>query len=331
MFLQKGLLLLNLGSPSNTSLLVIWRYLSEFLNDKRVIEIPQPLRWLLVNTLIIPLRIKNTQKAYQSIWTENGSPLIEHHRRLIAILESIAPEYKIALGMRYGEPSITQALETLADCHEITILPLYPQYASASTGSVIEETLKQIKRHKVIPKLHIIPHFYQHPAYIEAQAMHISAHMPTSEHNHLVFCYHSLPETHLRHHGCQKPCQEICPTNRSCYRAQCFATSASLAKTLSLSQSSYSTAFQSRLGKTPWIKPYFTDLLPQLIQQGIENVTIVSPSFVADCLETLEELGMRGQEMWHSLGGKHFRLIPAMNANPIWGEALRKIVETPLY
>ncbi len=328
--MKRGLLLINLGTPNSTDVADVRRYLREFLIDKRVIDLPALIRYLLVYALIVPFRSKKSAHAYQAIWTEQGSPLLFHSQNLVSHLQkAIGAEYKIALGMRYGKPSITSALNDLKSCESITILPLYPQYSSAATGSSIDEVMRIIATQEVIPSLHIIRDFYHHPAYITAQAQIIKTHL--QEHDHLLFSYHGIPERQIRKAGCENVCPAVCPpiseNNQGCYKAQCHQTTLLLATELKLNPNQYSTAFQSRLGKTPWIKPYTDEVLTELAAKGIKNLLISCPSFVADCLETLEEIGVRAKEQWEKLGGEQLTMIPCLNADPLWIKALETIVK----
>ncbi|KTD65861.1 ferrochelatase [Legionella shakespearei] len=323
--MQEGLLIINLGTPSHPDRKAVRAYLSEFLTDKRVIDLPALIRYVLVYGFILPFRTKQSTHAYQSIWSEQGSPLLCHSQNLASQLQArLSPEFKIALGMRYGKPSIKTALDELKDCASITVLPLYPQYSSAATGSSIEEVIRLLSMQEVIPSLNIIRDFYQHPGYIKAQAALIKENL--GEDQHLIFSYHGLPERQINKSGCHTVCKESCPpvsvTNQGCYKAQCYETSRQLADELQLHTGQYSTSFQSRLGKTPWIKPYTDEVLTELAAQGIKNLAICCPSFVADCLETLEEIGLRAKEQWIESGGKEFNLIPCLNDSPAWIEAI---------
>lgn len=327
--MKQGLLLINLGTPEQADVRAVRAYLREFLTDKRVIDLPAPVRYALVYALILPFRSKKSAHAYQSIWTEQGSPLLFNSQNTIKQLQNILGEkYTLALGMRYGNPSIATALECLKTCDKITILPLYPQYSSAATGSSIEEVLRIISLKEIIPSLTIIRDFYQHPSYIKAQSQIIQTHWQTD--SHLLFSYHGIPERHIINSGCKSVCNTTCPPiseiNNQCYKAQCHQTSSLLATALNLSLNQYSTAFQSRLGKTPWIKPYTDEILIELANKGITKLTIACPSFVADCLETLEEIGMRAKEQWIISGGEQFTLVPCMNDDPQWVQAISEII-----
>jgi len=323
--MKKGLLLINLGTPDNCDTASVRRYLKEFLSDKRVIDLPAPIRYLLLYGVILPFRPKQSAHAYQAIWTEEGSPLLLNSLSLKKKLqEKLADDYQVALGMRYGKPSLETALAELSMCSAITILPLYPQYSSAATGSTIEKIMALIAEKSTHPSVHIIRDFYNQPAFIQAQAELIKPYI--ANHDHLLLSYHGVPERHIMRAGCSKVCTEACPPvtemNQTCYRAQCYATSTQLADYLQLDTSRYSTAFQSRLGKTPWIKPYTDECLPELARRGIKRLAVACPSFVADCLETIEEIGIRAREQWLGLGGEELTLIPCLNDSDGWVEAI---------
>ena len=325
--MTKGLLLINLGTPDAANVSSVRRYLREFLSDKRVIDLPAPIRYLLLYGFILPIRTKNTTKAYQEIWTEHGSPLRYHSMQFSEALQAkLQNKYTVALGMRYGNPRLSDALDKLKSCDTITVLPLYPQYSSAATGSSIEYVLKHIESWSVFPSIHILRDFYQNPEFIRAQALQIKPYI--DNHEHLLLSYHGLPERHLQPSGCLKPCENSCAISNhtSCYRAQCFQTSNFIARELELQSNFFSTSFQSRLGRTPWIKPYTDEILSNLAKLGIRRLAIACPSFVADCLETIEEIGIRAKEQWMQLGGECLTLIPCLNANTAWVDGVENIL-----
>lgn len=328
--MKHGLLLINLGTPNSTSFSDVRSYLRVFLTDKRVIDLPVLLRYLLVYFFILPFRTKYSANAYQTIWTKHGSPLLYHSQNLKnQVQKALGNEYQVALGMRYGMPSISAALESLKGCDRITILPLYPQYSSAATGSSIEEAMHIISSWSIIPSIHIIQNFFQHSAYIKAQATLIKNHLPEAE--FVLFSYHGIPERQITKTTCSIVCQEECPVphneHYNCYKAQCHQTSRLIAKELQLTDIRYRTVFQSRLGKTPWIKPYTDEALIELATRGIKKIVIVCPSFVADCLETLEEIGVRAQKQWAILGGELLSVVPCLNTHPLWLEAITQIIK----
>ncbi|HHT0593042.1 TPA: ferrochelatase [Legionella anisa] len=328
--MKHGLLLINLGTPNNSDTSSVRSYLREFLTDKRVIDLPAFLRYILVYLFILPFRSKRSAHAYQSIWTEQGSPLLFHSQNLMnEVQKEVGSEHVIALGMRYGTPSINTALNQLKQCESITILPLYPQYSSAANGSSIAEAMRILSSWDLLPSIKIISDFFQHPAYLKAQAQIIKTYL--QEQTHVLFSYHGIPERQITKSSCASICTESCPTltdnTQKCYRAQCHQSSRLLAGELGLSKDSYSTAFQSRLGKTPWIKPYTDHLLAELIAKGIKKLVIVCPSFVADCLETLEEIGIRLKKEWVTLGGEELIIVPSMNSDPLWIKAIIAIAQ----
>lgn len=318
---MKGLLLLNLGTPLHADLKHVRQYLKEFLMDKRVIDLPYWLRFLLVYGYILPFRAPKTQKAYAAIWTAEGSPLRVYSLALeAAVGKALGTDYTVALGMRYGKPSIASALAKLKHCASIQILALFPQYASASSGSALEKTLSLLSKNKQVKNLQIIREFYQEPAYIKAYANHIQKQLqhymcsrPAGEQNHyFVLSYHGLPERQNNLNA--EPYLN--------YKSQCEETSRLLAETLGINTDHYLTCFQSRLGRLPWIKPYTDEVLPALRAKGIQHIAIACPSFVCDCLETLEEINIRARKQWETLGGKSFVFIPALNADPAWISAM---------
>jgi len=329
--MQKGVLLINLGTPDEPTYRSIRRYLAEFLADKRVVDLPWPLRYALLYGFILPCRTRQTTHAYQAIWTEQGSPLRYHSEQLRDKLQKkLGEQYTVALGMRYGHPHLLDALQKLNSCEHITILPLYPQYSSSATGSSLEVALKTLATKTVIPSLQIIRDFYRDPGFITAQAQLIQPYL--ANHDHLLLSYHGLPERHIRQSGCQTICSTTCPrstTDSTCYRKQCYQTTASLMSALHLTEEQVSTGFQSRLGRTPWIKPYTDDLLHDFINRGIKRLAVACPSFVADCLETLEEIGLRAKQQWLQLGGEQLTLIPCLNDDERWIASIIRVNAAP--
>jgi protoporphyrin/coproporphyrin ferrochelatase len=325
--MKKGILLMNIGSPSAPSVPAVRRYLSEFLSDKRVIDLPAPVRFLLLYGVILPFRTRNSARAYQAIWTQDKSPLITNSEAFCQALQArLGTEYVVALGMRYGHPNIQQAVDVLAHCEHITLFPLFPQYSSAATGSSIERALALISAKQILPEMTVIRDFYRHPLFLTAQAAQIAPFI--KDHDHILFSYHGLPERQIIKGGCEGICETTCSmqgARRGCYRAQCLMTTQLLADTLNLTH--FSSSFQSRLGRTPWIKPYTDEVLNQLANKGVKRLAITCPSFVSDCLETLEEIGYRAKEQWMALGGEHLTLIPCMNSSTLWVDAVYEMVK----
>lgn len=326
---MRGLLLVNLGTPDAPTTSAVRRYLREFLSDPRVIDINPVGRALLLNLIILPFRSGQSAKLYQNIWTEEGSPLLVYSEELQAkVAAKMGDDWHVELAMRYGKPSIPDALDRLqaAGCEEIVVLALYPQAASSSTGSTIEKVYDEAKERWIVPYFQVVPAFYDEPEFIEAFADHGRPLLESKKPDHVVFSFHGLPERHMRKSdptgntclASESCCASITSKNAGCYRAQCFATARAIATSLGLSEEKWTVCFQSRLGRTPWIKPYFDEVLPELAKAGAKNVLVYSPAFVADCLETLEEIGMRAKEQWDECGGEELTLVPSLNASDRW-------------
>ncbi|MCA9649240.1 MAG: ferrochelatase [Myxococcales bacterium] len=335
-----GLLLVNLGTPDAPRAPEVRRYLRQFLSDPRVVDINPVGRWLLLNLIILPLRPRRSAEAYQKIWGEDGSPLLVHGQALRDELRRRIERVPIALAMRYGSPSIAAGLDELqrAGCDEVVVLPLFPQYASSSTGSAVEEVYREAGRRWNTPFVRVVPPFYDAPGFIDAFARVGRPVLERLAPQHVLMSFHGVPQRHVvksdpsgRHclasEGC---CDAIVDANRSCYRAQCLATARALASRLALAADGYSVAFQSRLGRDPWIRPYTDERIVELAKAGVERLAVFCPAFVADCLETLEEIGMRAKEDFRAAGGKELVLVPSLNAHPAWVDAVVEMVEPAL-
>ena len=326
------MLLVNLGSPASPRPADVRRYLKEFLSDPRVLDIPGPLRWLLLRAVILPFRPRRSARQYASIWTPEGSPLVVHGRALAEALGTrLGDDYRVVLAMRYGEPSIADGLEALLaeDVGRIRVLPLFPHSASSSSGSAVARVYELAGRRWNVPDLEVLGAFYDDPGFIGAAAAVARPVLEEVRPDFVLFSYHGLPESHIRRSDAGAACRldDACcsavgPANRSCYRAQCLATTRALAEELGLASHEHASAFQSRLGPIAWIGPQTDRLLPQLRERGVSKLAVLCPSFVADCLETLEEIGIRAREQWTELGGEELRLIPCVNTHPAWVEAL---------
>jgi ferrochelatase len=334
-----GVLLLNLGTPDSPSVPDVRRYLREFLADPRVIDINPIGRWLLLNLFILPFRPAKSAKAYQSIWGERGSPLLFHSRDLAAqVAQALGPSYIVELAMRYGAPSIPSALAKLqaADVGKIVALPLFPQYSAAATGSALERVYEVVGQTWNVPAVDTMGPFYDDPGFIAAFAEVAQRHLTPFRPDYVLFSYHGLPERHMRKSDptgahclhSASCCDTIVPANRNCYRAHCFATTRALVAKLGLGPEGHSVSFQSRLGRTPWIHPYTDLVLPELARAGKKRLAVMSPAFVADCLETVEEIGIRAKEQWRSLGGEDLLLVPSLNAEVSWVAAVAHLVRT---
>ncbi|MNR99313.1 Ferrochelatase [compost metagenome] len=327
---RTGCLLINLGTPDSPNTPDVRVYLKEFLSDPRVVDLPALGRWLLLNAVILPFRPAKSGKAYRTIWSDAGSPLLMHCRALqAAVQERLGPEIPVELGMRYGRPSIKSALEALRDkgVDRIVVLPLYPHNASSSTGSSLELVYRELGTWWDVPALSVVEPFYDDPGFIAAWKEISAPILDAMQPDHVLFSFHGLPERHLSrsvggHPICEGECGPIGPSNRNCYRGQSFTTARALAETLSLPADTYSVSFQSRLGTTPWIRPFTDEVLVELAKKGVKRLAVFSPAFTADCLETLEEIGMRAKETFLEHGGEDLQLIPSLNATPRWVDAV---------
>lgn len=332
---KTGVLIINLGTPDAPTPLAVGRYLKQFLMDKWVIDIPTIFRWILVHLLIVPKRKFASAEAYEKVWTEKGSPLLSNSKDFCAKLQlKLGDSYVVRLGMRYGNPSISAAIEFFkgAGLDKLVVMPMYPQYAESSTRSSHEELTKAVQDQSFDGAVKIVPPFYQSIGFVKAYASQIRKSL--KEGSHLLLSYHGLPERHvqktdLTKNHCLKSancCDVMTDANRFCYRAHCYATSRALADELGISKNQYSVSFQSRLGRAPWIKPYTDFLYKDLIVEGKTQLVVASPSFVADCLETIEELGMRLREDFIRDGGKQFDLVPCLNSSDEWVSATADVV-----
>ncbi len=324
-----GVLLVNLGTPDSPSPKDVRRYLIEFLTDERVIDLPWLKRQFLVRWVIVPKRYQNSARSYSEIWTKEGSPLMIHGNRVKkALQDELGGDFIVELAMRYQNPSIAVGLESLRkqNLDQLIIIPLFPQYASATTGSIYQKVMEIIKKWQIVPEITFVNNFYDHPAFIEAFA-HQAAKYPPEDYDHILFSFHGLPEKQLQKADCNnwclqnsECCQTICDENRSCYAAQCYATARAIAQKCGIKE--YTVCFQSRLGKDPWIKPYTSEV----IQNGAKRILVFSPAFVCDCLETIHEIGIELVQEFTQAGGEHFDLVEGLNDSPQWIETLKQLV-----
>jgi ferrochelatase len=332
-----GVLLINLGTPDAPTTPAVRRYLIEFLMDPRVLDIPAVARWLLVHLIIAPFRSPKSAAAYREVWTERGSPLRTAGDDLVeAVQQRLGSQFHVVLGMRYQNPSLRIAIDQLRSLSldRVVVVPLFPQYSSAANGSAIQKFMEETSKDWNIPSIRILSEFYDHPGFIGAQAKVARDALRDFDADLVLMSFHGLPERHVKKSwqpgfsGCDLvgPCPAISAGNRYCYRAQCFATARALAQALGLSDDGYQVSFQSRLGKDPWVKPYTDVLLPELAARGVRRLAVVCPAFVADCLETLEEIGIRARADWKAAGGEDLRLIPCVNAEPEWADAVADMV-----
>ncbi len=333
-----GVLLSNLGTPDAPRPPEVRRYLRQFLSDPRVVDLPMPLRSALLELVILPSRPRTSASAYAKIWTDEGSPLLTYSTALRDAVAQALPEptWKIALGMRYGQPSLDGAFEALvqAGCTRIVVAPLYPQYAASSTGSTLEVIYGLAGKAWNTPSIAVVPPFYADPRFLGAFAAVARPLLDEFHPDHVLMSFHGLPERHLRKgdasgtHCFATPncCDTITTVNATCYRAQSHATARGIAARLGLDADGWSLSFQSRLGRTPWIQPYTDVVLPELAKRGIRRVAVMCPAFTADCLETLEEIGIRAKEDWLAAGGEDLVLVPSLNATTPWVDAVVAMV-----
>ncbi|MBX2922463.1 MAG: ferrochelatase [Chitinophagaceae bacterium] len=329
---KRGIILMNLGSPDSTEVKDVRRYLMQFLMDKRVIDKPYLLRLPLVGGIIVPFRAPKSAHAYKEIWTKEGSPLIVLTRQLQQAVQQQVSE-PVEIAMRYGNPTVQHAFNSLmqkADgLEEVIAVPLYPHYAMSSYETAVQHA-KEIHRKGKYPfKLHFIKPFYNDPGYIDAMAESMKPFVSAGGFDHILFSYHGIPARHLvkgdptgsHRSGSQECCQTPSPGREFCYRYQCFETTRLIAEKLGIPANKHSISFQSRLGKG-WLEP-FTDIrLEEMPKEGIKKILILCPAFVSDCLETLEEIAMRGKETFMHAGGQSYTFIPCLNTHPLWVETI---------
>ena len=325
--MKKGILLVNLGSPESPTPKDVKKYLGEFLMDERVIDVPLWARTLLVKGIILNTRPKQSAKAYQKIWWDNGSPLIVLSEQLQEKVQEKV-DYPVALAMRYGSMTIKKGLQELVDkgVEDVFLIPLYPQFAMATTETIL--VLAEEVRKANFPNLKIdsLPAFYNKPEYIKVLAESIKGHLKGKNYEHLLFSYHGVPERHIRKSDITNGhckidgscCETASKAHEFCYRHQCKEVTRLVGEYLGLEDNTYSTSFQSRLGFDPWLQPYTDRTIERLGKKGIKSMAIVTPAFVSDCLETLEEIAMEGEEIFHEVGGKDFTTIPCLNTDQNW-------------
>jgi ferrochelatase len=337
---KTAVLLINLGSPDSPKPSDVASYLTEFLNDPRVIDINWLGRKVLVNGIIVPFRHRKSAKIYQELWTADGSPLIYYgkqtQQKLQARFQKDDSDTRVFLAMRYKNPSIEAALSGIVKWNpdKIIILPLFPHYASASTGSVIDKCMRVMRDFWTFPEIQFVNQFWDHPLYLQAFANRAKQY-DINSYDHVIFSYHGLPERQVdkvyedracRNHSCE---HEINDENKLCYKAACYATSREIAARCGIDSSHYTVAFQSRLGKG-WIEPFSDHVIKDLAKKGAKKLLVFSPAFVADCLETTIEIGEEYQELFEEHGGEKVQLVPSLNEGDDWIDALEDIVRKRL-
>lgn len=314
---KSGVLLVNLGSPIAPTVPAVRQFLREFLGDPRVVNIPRPIWWLILNGFVLPFRPKRSAQAYQKIWTEEGSPLTVFTRQLS---EKLAEKLKdkgitVAYAMRYGEPSIAKQLKALKEqgINDIIILPLYPQYSSTTTASVYDDLMKELNRWRHLPSFCFISDYHQHDSYITAIADSVKAHWQAhGKAELLVMSFHGLPE--------------LLTKLGDPYFHQCQTTAKLIAEQCGLKENDWQLVFQSRFGRAEWLKPYCADTLQQLPTTGIKSVDMICPGFGVDCLETLEEIAMENKHLFQEAGGKDYRYIPCLNSSDAHVDVLEQLI-----
>jgi len=332
---KTGVLLVNLGTPDAPTYGAVYRYLKQFLLDKRVIDIPWLLRQLLVRGIIVPFRSRATSKLYKKLWLEEGSPLMIYGTRLTeGVQQLLGEDYVVELAMRYQNPSIESAVDKMLSqpISNVIVVPLFPQYASASTGSAHEEVMRVFSKQQTIPEIKLINSFYDYEPMIDVFVANAKKY-DLASYDHVLFSYHGLPQRQLKkadkcNHCLQSEdcCQTISEKNQFCYSAQCHATTVALTEKMNLPKEKYSICFQSRLGNDPWVQPYTTDVLKERAAAGDKRLLVFCPAFVSDCLETTVEVLDEYQEEWEEMGGEHLDLVESLNDNPKWVEAVKELV-----
>jgi ferrochelatase len=327
-----GLLLINLGTPDEPTTPAVRRYLAEFLSDPRVIDINPVGRSLLLHGVILRTRPAKSAAAYRTIWDgERGSPLLAHSKDLAAgVANLLGAEWHVVLAMRYGRPSIADALASMeaAKVERIVVLPLYPQYAASSTATSIARVMEIAEAKWDVPPIDVVPAFHADAGFLDAWQEVAAPALAAAHPDHVLFSFHGLPERQIQKSdptgahclASASCCDSLGPANHRCYRAQCYATARALAARLGVGD--YTVSFQSRLGKTPWIQPFTDVVLDELPKKGVKRLAVMCPAFVADCLETLEEIGIRAKAQFKAAGGEELTLVPSLNATPRWVEAV---------
>lgn len=333
---KTGILLINTGSPDSPEVPDVRAYLKQFLSDPRVIDIAPLARWLLVNLIILPTRPKASAAAYKSIWTDRGSPLLSNSADFLDALRKEIPDAAIEIGMAYGKPSVPSQMDALIaqGVTRLVIVPMFPQYASATVGSVLELVYKTAAHKQNVPAITVLPPFYEEPEFLDAWKNVAQPELDRFKPDHVVISFHGLPERQVKksdptgNHCLQKKdcCKNYLSGNPMCYRAHCMTTAEGITQRLGLKPDQYTIAFQSRLGRDPWLTPATDETVVSLAKKGVKRLAILSPAFVADCIETIEELGGQAKESFEHNGGKEFLLVPSLNSGARWADAFAAIL-----
>jgi ferrochelatase len=333
--MKTTVLLVNLGTPDSPSVADVRSYLRQFLNDPRVVDLPWLVRKVLVNLIIVPFRAPKSAEIYQKLWTQEGSPIILHGERVQQLLqERLGSEYRVELAMRYKNPAIPDVLERVRQSNpdRIIVLPLFPQYASASTGSALQEVMDIVRNWWVIPNVDFISQYWEHPGFVKA-LVERGRQYDWRDYDHVLFSYHGLPERQVDKVYDQGMCRdrdcehEITGENKYCYKATCYATTRLLAEGLGIPEDNYTVCFQSRLDKR-WLEPFADKMVIEQAEKGAKKLLVFSPSFVADCLETTIEIADEYQLLFEEHGGEKIQLVESLNDHPAWIDALEDLVRS---
>lgn len=331
---KKGILLVNLGTPNSPTWNGLRTYLNQFLTDRRVIDLPWLFRNMLFKGIVVPIRSGRVSKLYQRLWMKDGSPLKVYGQNVTkGVQDKLGDDYQVELAMRYQNPSIESALDKMKENNvsEITVFPFFPQYASATTGSVFEEVMRIVKKKEIIPSIKFINSYFDNPSMISLYAEKAKKYNLT-DYDHYIFSFHGVPKRYLRKENnyCQKSencCSTMCDANQFCYSAQCHATAHAIAKELNLPEESYTISYQSRFGPEEWIQPYTDIVMMDQLEHGKKNILVFSPAFVADCLETTIEIGYEYKEEFMEEGGEKLDLVESLNDDPKWIDIIVDIVK----
>jgi protoporphyrin/coproporphyrin ferrochelatase len=330
---KTAVVLINTGTPDNPSTGDVRRYLREFLGDGRVITIPSVFRKLLVNGIITPFRAPKSAALYKKVWTSEGSPLLTYTQKLAKKLQNLMGEdYLVIVGMRYGSPSLKEALDFISQNNipKVILVPLYPQYASSTTGSALELAFSILQKQNVIPQIKTVGQFYNHPGFVECFESRVKL-MEPEKYDHILFSYHSLPLSHVKatHNGrdcTETGClNEVNDVNRHCYQAACYATTRLIAERTNIAEGRYTVCFQSRFSKN-WVSPFADDVIVAKAKEGIKKLLVVSPAFVTDCLETITEIGDGYSDLFLANGGQKLDMVYSLNDSDDWAKVLLDII-----
>ena len=336
--MKPALLITNLGTPESPTAKDVGPYLKEFLSDKYVLTMPAPIRWALVNLLIVPRRSQASAKNYQKIWTDRGSPLMFHTQDFVDGVRKSFDGAEVFLSMRYGKPSLFETMKSIVDSghRDLWLFPLYPQYAESTVRTTIERVQELINENNWPLKLRFLDRFYDSEYYIDSMVQLIRSHLESFKADHLLFSYHGVPVSHvLKTDPTGKHCDrvpECCAkpveANKNCYRFHCIQTTRNILNHLDLPKEQVTNVFQSRLGPNRWLEPATDKTIIELAQSGVKKLAVVCPAFVMDCLETLEEIGQEGRELFLENGGEDYHMIPCLNSESHWVQNSIKLVQS---